>query len=1786
MKKTILKKTILPEMAHISLQASVSEDSSQFCLDQTESSASIRVALEALRINFQNISKVTLRFTKKAGDEDSLQSPESTQELSKNEDYVTRDGENVGYTREDILFGVHKYDFCIDLTGAIVAGYSFYNLILNLEGYFTFPCYFTMPQLEIEHEVDYTHTETKKIPLFEGVVASYDLPSGRAGISVRDIYDPVLDLSVSHHSSRFIPSAWHTSLDETLKEKTEPTENAETQTKYVYTDATGEEHVFEERFYTLSATGEKMLSEATASSVTADAEGRLWYENQEVFRDLRTPKGLRATTRLEDINDSEWVEQRYDEEKQAEEKLDALEEHLLSFVMMREADGFEMDEITEAMLAEPDAFEEFLANSESCLLTKDEVLSYQSLLEQKKAFDVQLASIEESAQSLLEQMGAATSFAYQEYSNALQGNSNNYESEELTVEVLDIQRRLNSSQWAKELKQSGCTPGEENSEEQNTYRASDILSAQEKNILNTRKTNYENRLRMLGLLDNEDLCNKDGLLTMGNTLLEAQEADYQKQMARIKNQINGFPTFTDAEYEDDPELGNGILTRQYASVSSQKELIEKQLTALLERDSEHREELPKRYTEYRTAKASAEALSCTIPVAFLLFDNEVKGYNQSGALVTIQPKNGKPLIVTREMYKDTTGKNLSRIHSVQDENGNAMRFYYDEENCLCRVVNSVGEEASFSYYENGCLSGIKRPNLSGLTFQYSQGVVSTVYDGKISSNFDLAEDGRVLRFDRKSYVDFVANGFVQMGFYPLKVTFLENFRFDYQSGSGYITIRIFDTLKDSWEEYLFIDNVNEATRKYLKIENETVTCWESISLNESTALLKKKQTASPFCLGLHSYSSFYSNLKTETVTNYIYNSFYECTRVASTYTAPGGARVTDTTTVTSYNEKGKPVHIQTTEERPATETGTETVITHERFFYDSADQLVKTESYTEGKEHLLGTDVVEYFYDENGRETGSASYNTLAPSDKFYTERTYDSEGRVATERDETGRFDTAFDYVGRTGSTYRVKTPNGATLAYAYDKDGKEASVTISDADGEGNTQSIFYTEGLPTLVKNGNHEFSYTYDAKGRVESIRIDETSEVTNSYTENDEDGTETKQTTYRGFNNVADVVITDKRGRVLQRNNTTYTYTPDGRLSKETVGSWGTEKTYEYDDDYRLTKYTDVQTSPMRQEVEQTITYDNKDRVTSVTEKVNDHTVESGFTYDETTGRLFEMNASTLYAVPSYDALGRETERTVWDDNTFMHGVKTSYIKHGDHATMLPSVLEFSSATDNTRLKYVYDKMGNIAKILEDGILSTRYEDATLGRLTREDNRAFAKSWLWEYDKSGNILSRREYTFTLKPTIELMEQEPAGSRIYGYEGDRLVSLNGERVIEYSYDCNCDYDCSCIRKGVPSLYRGKELVWQKPNQLSMIDGTILTYNADDLLDSISGMPIIYGRDGRILQDQHFRYLYDEKGELFGFIDIYNDGSKYAYRRDAQGNIIAILDNSGKVMVKYRYNAWGSFSSECVDNSDTANRLSFCNAFLYRGYYYCMELGLYYLKSRFYDPYIGRFISADSLGYLDPHTVGGLNLFAYCNNNPVMNVDPSGHLVITTAVLTAAIWAGALVGGLIGGAYGAMTAASLGQNVPAGIALGIFGGFLMGATAAVGSLLMAPVLSGAAASVAISVGSITTTLGAGTAFVLGAAIPFAGGTLAGAGVEAVGQLVNYGGVTTWKSVGRAAVHWGILNTWSALSSALGEASRIEQFNRYTTEISKLIVGNIKANTLVGFEGFVLDWWRGASN
>ena len=97
---------------------------------------------------------------------------------------------------------------------------------------------------------------------------------------------------------------------------------------------------------------------------------------------------------------------------------------------------------------------------------------------------------------------------------------------------------------------------------------------------------------------------------------------------------------------------------------------------------------------------------------------------------------------------------------------------------------------------------------------------------------------------------------------------------------------------------------------------------------------------------------------------------------------------------------------------------------------------------------------------------------------------------------------------------------------------------------------------------------------------------------------------------------------------------------------------------------------------------------------------------------------------------------------------------------------------------------------------------------------------------------------------------------------------------------------------------------------------------------------------------------------------------------------------------------------------------------NPFRYRGYYFDCESGLYYLMSRYYDPEIGQFISPDMQDYLAPDTIGGVNLYAYCNNNPVMHYAPTGHVALAWAIAGLLIL-GTIIGGGIG--YNIATASS---------------------------------------------------------------------------------------------------------------------------------------------------------------
>ena len=111
-------------------------------------------------------------------------------------------------------------------------------------------------------------------------------------------------------------------------------------------------------------------------------------------------------------------------------------------------------------------------------------------------------------------------------------------------------------------------------------------------------------------------------------------------------------------------------------------------------------------------------------------------------------------------------------------------------------------------------------------------------------------------------------------------------------------------------------------------------------------------------------------------------------------------------------------------------------------------------------------------------------------------------------------------------------------------------------------------------------------------------------------------------------------------------------------------------------------------------------------------------------------------------------------------------------------------------------------------------------------------------------------------------------------------------------------------------------------------------------------------------------------------------------YYYILNSQGDVVRIVNSSRSVVASYTYDPWGKIIS-------SSGTLADINPLRYRGYYYDSETGFYYLQSRYYDPEIGRFINADSYASTDATGLLSTNMFAYCENNPVMRVDPTGEL-----------------------------------------------------------------------------------------------------------------------------------------------------------------------------------------------
>ena len=371
------------------------------------------------------------------------------------------------------------------------------------------------------------------------------------------------------------------------------------------------------------------------------------------------------------------------------------------------------------------------------------------------------------------------------------------------------------------------------------------------------------------------------------------------------------------------------------------------------------------------------------------------------------------------------------------------------------------------------------------------------------------------------------------------------------------------------------------------------------------------------------------------------------------------------------------------------------------------------------------------------------------------------------------------------------------------------------------------------------------------------------------------------------------------------------------------------------------------------------------------------------------------------------------------------------------------------------INYSYNDNGNLNSIESTYFgINNSYTYNDFNELSGENSTEFGLI-SYQYDSHGNITLISRVNSLIMYALNYDNQ------------NRLTS-----IVKTENNVPTTLECSGYTFGRPTTYKGISLAWDNL-ELADFGNTHFVYDGygrrvSKINTSLSRSTSYQYIDNTLLKEtislsgsNHvLRYLYDSSNRVVGFI--YNS-NVYFYVKDLLNNVIAIYNQDNDLICKYVYDAWGN--NKVLNPNGTENKtpsfIGNLNPIRYRSYYYDIETNLYYLKSRYYDPEICRFISMDDVSFLDPNRVNGLNLYCYCLNNPVMLSDENGCFPVLSAILCglALVGLGLTIGGVafnnnVLTAIG-LTMVTISSLASGGMALACFGSW---GTMAIGAGTMA--------------------------------------------------------------------------------------------------------------------------------
>ncbi|MBD2872135.1 S8 family serine peptidase [Paenibacillus arenilitoris] len=592
----------------------------------------------------------------------------------------------------------------------------------------------------------------------------------------------------------------------------------------------------------------------------------------------------------------------------------------------------------------------------------------------------------------------------------------------------------------------------------------------------------------------------------------------------------------------------------------------------------------------------------------------------------------------------------------------------------------------------------------------------------------------------------------------------------------------------------------------------------------------------------------------------------------------------------------------------------------------------------------------------------------------------YDSLNRNIWVEESTGnRTLYAYDNWDR---SVKATNPDGTFSTISYD----ELSYTNIATDEEGNATLNKYDQFgrllFTQLQKNGAYYTaqSYSYDELGRVIS-----TQDALNHITNNSYDSlgqltsvTNAKQETtsyqYDQFGNLTALVYPDG-SKVLKR------YDELGRLQSQTDQLGKIKKIY-YDAAGNMNKFVD------RKGITFTYSYDTRNRLTNrispsetisytytvdgLRKSMTDQTGTTSYSYDESTGELtgqtYPDNKEISY---TYDGSGNLTSTA----GPFSHLTSYKYDNVNRMQTVMADSQQSASYSylKNDKIDKIEYANGISSEFTFDGLLMTQMQH-------KKQDGTVLNSYSYSFDLTGNITQRSENETT---------------HDFSYDALGRVETNTQYNETYEYDVKGNRE-TIVSDALPDLeeayYEYDD--WNRLTKVTTSEGVITyKYNGDDRMveRSENGETIrYYWSNDRIVAEgvvqdgvvsEKATYIYG-----LGLLEQIDGGnsSRSSFLMNGHGDVVELRDMQGSLQNQYTYDIWGKplTASETVDNP-----------FRYSGEYWDDSVDLQYLRARWYDPKIARFINEDTYEGKISNPLS-LNLYTYVSNNPLRYTDPSGN------------------------------------------------------------------------------------------------------------------------------------------------------------------------------------------------